>query len=270
MVYVAGITGTTLEAIPFIKTVLKKGWIAVVFHRRGHESRLTKACFNLFGSALDLRTAIQNIEQAEPSFPIALVGSSAGSAVVVRYLGEYSHDPHVVAGIGLSPGYSIDEIWRGVEGSFFDRYILRGVKRFFVERNRELLEKRNPQAMQNLLNSATMYEFVKHAVPFSSEDLESDPSDHTFEKWLNQTDPMVFAKNISTPTICVNALDDPVCTRWYVENLGIPLRDHNNSCAMLLTEYGSHCAHQSFHNGLPENWGHKVAIDFVEGVLKEN
>lgn len=269
MVYVAGITGTTKEAIPFVKKVLERGWIAVVFHRRGHVTNLSRACFNIFGSALDLRTAIYSIEHSEPQLPIAIVGSSAGSAVLVRYLGEYAHDPRVVAGIGISPGYSINEVWLEITGTFFDRYILSGLKKFFVERNRSILEKRNFEGVKRLESAQSVHEFARHAAAFSSEHHEDVETEvHTFEDWLNQTCPLVFSDNIATPIICINALDDPVCTKKLVLDVGCRIPDKNRYSAMILSDYGSHCAHQSLHNWLPENWSHKVALDFVEGVLE--
>ena len=271
-VYIAGITGKLAESIPFVNRVLEKGWIAVVFHRRGHEMPLKRPTFNIFGSALDLRVAVECIAHAEPDVPIALVGSSAGSAVLVRYLGQYAHDPRVVAGIGLSPGYSISEVWQEITGTFFDRYILNSVKNFFVKRNRDILAARNATALAKLEAATSVYEFAQLATAFSAEhhDDSLEAVQHTFDEWLDQTCPMVFVKNISTPTVCVNSLDDPVCTRRLVEDVGIKLADKNAFGAMVLTEYGSHCAHQTFHKGFPpENWGHTIALNFVQGIIEE-
>jgi predicted alpha/beta-fold hydrolase len=75
-----------------------------VYHRRGHAKPLKKPEFNLFGKASDLHQAVLALKKERPQAPVALVGSSAGSALVVRYLGEYSHLGLVACGVGLSPG----------------------------------------------------------------------------------------------------------------------------------------------------------------------
>jgi len=270
VVYVPGITGRSREAVSFVRTVLAKGWIAVVFHRRGHEDYLKRASFNIFGSARDLHVAIESIHATSPGAPVALVGSSAGSAVMVRYLGQYAENAQVVAGVGLSPGYDIHGMWEDIRGTFFDRYLTSELKKFFLYRNKDLLFARDAEAVRRLQAAESVQEFAQHAVVFAAEHHENDDPDmvHTYDDWLEQTCPLRVANDIRVPTLCVNALDDPICHRRMVETIGMKLPSSNEHCALLVTNNGSHCAHMSWNGSRLENWGHRVALEFIEGVTE--
>ena len=270
IVYCPGITGGLPESLPFMECVLRKGWIGIVFHRRGHESPLKRPTFNLFGNALDLRAAIEENSHTKPGAPIGMVGSSAGSALTVRYIGQFGADTRVVAGVGLSPGYSLLDIWKECQGSFFDHYLLGRIKGFFVTKYKSILIRRSPEFVKRLEDTTSMYDLVTLATVFSSEHHEGIETieEYGVDEWLHHTCPNLVAQKIQTPMICLNALDDPICTRKFVESRGVEIANTNKHCAMIVTNNGTHCAHQSFHNGRPENWGYIVALNFIEGVIE--
>jgi predicted alpha/beta-fold hydrolase len=272
IVYIPGITGGLKESLEFAKFVNEKGWIAVAYHRRGHESLLRTPTFNIFGSAADLKVAVDSIKLTHPNSPIALVGSSAGSALMVRFLGEYGGEANVVAAVGLSPGYDIGGMWKIVGGSFFDRYLVQRLKEFFVYRNVELLSQRDHSAVTLLKQAKSVEEFARHAIVFTSEHHQSDGRGkiRTYEDWLETTCPLRVSHDIVVPTLCLNALDDPICHRDLVENIGFSMPEKNRNCALIVTENGSHCAHQTFHSGLPKNWGHIIALEFIENVVSND
>lgn len=264
VVYIPGITGTLREAFGFTKEIIAKGWVGVVFHRRGHEANLRCPSFNIFGNARDLRIAIECIHASSSKSPIFLVGSSAGSAVMVRYLGEFKDKPIVQAAVGLSPGYDIENMWNRIHGSFFDRYLAKQLKKFFIQSNETILSSRNRATVERLYAAQTVEEFAKLACNFASE-----TSELNYEEWLKITCPLRVAHNISTPCLCLNALDDPICHRDMVMQIGYSLPHENLNCALIITENGSHCSHQYWSEDLQiKNWGHHVALQFFDGILE--
>ena len=65
------------------------GWRVVVCTRRGHgELALTTPVFNPMGCTDDLREQLERIRECVPDSPLVAIGVSAGSALLVRYLGE--------------------------------------------------------------------------------------------------------------------------------------------------------------------------------------
>ena len=73
-----------------LKLASKKGWRGVVMNRRGHFEPLKNAIFNTVGDSTDSIFVIKHINRRFPKAKILLVGVSAGSALVVRSLGDIS------------------------------------------------------------------------------------------------------------------------------------------------------------------------------------
>ncbi|KAH9259043.1 hypothetical protein BASA81_002663 [Batrachochytrium salamandrivorans] len=263
-IYLPGITGRASEALQFVNRCHERGYIAIVFHRRGHAQRLKLAEFNIFGNSRDLKLAIDSIQMEMPESPIALVGSSAGTAVMVRYLGEYSHLGQVACAVGLSPGYDVEHVWHRIKGTVLDRYLVGRLKEFFLHDNLAVLREKNSSAVDVLLVAETVHDFALAASVFTRHDGE-----YSYPEWLEETCPLKVVLKIAVPTLCLNALDDPICLRGAVERIGHQLPYQNKHCALITTEFGSHCAHQDFSRGgwLPDNWGHTLALDFIHGVI---
>lgn len=266
VVYLFGITGTTQEAASFVRRVtLERKWIVVLFHRRGHMQPLKTPEFNLFGNARDLHLALQSIRASHPLHPIALVGSSAGSALLVRYLGEFSqHSMGVICGVALSPGYDIHETPMRIQNTVLDRYLLRRIKSFFLLPNTQVLREKDAMAVDRMETSVTLAEFCKEAAVFAHHQ-----ETYSYSRFLENTCPLQVKSNVCLPLLCVNALDDPICVREIVEQVGCVLPFQNAHMALVTTENGSHCAHFNFFHGIwkPENWGYTLALDFIQGVL---
>ena len=70
------------------QAIIRAGMRPVVWHARGCGHELTSPNFNLFGSTADLDEAISLIVHKYPKAPLTLYGISAGTALMVRYLGE--------------------------------------------------------------------------------------------------------------------------------------------------------------------------------------
>ena len=74
--------------------------------------------FNLMGDTHDLRHAVRHIvervRRERPGSPIFLAGISAGSGLLVRYLGEEGPESPFMAAASLCPGYDIRVCFRHV------------------------------------------------------------------------------------------------------------------------------------------------------------
>lgn len=81
----AGTSGATSQVPSSVAAT--HGMRPVIFPARG-SIPLTSAAWNFFGSTDDLREAVRHIKLRYPSAALAIVASSAGTALAVRYLGE--------------------------------------------------------------------------------------------------------------------------------------------------------------------------------------
>ena len=275
VIYLPGIAGGNAEAMGFVKHVVSNGWIAMVHLRRGHAGPLSEPSFNLFGNAQDLRECILHIETHFPGRPIALVGNSAGTAILVRYLGVFKEDARVAAAVCISAGYDISThtgVWSrsGFKDSLLDRYLTATLKRFFIANNAALLQAHNADAYNRLVAAPNMQEFQREASEFAHPS-PSAPGSRAWddEEWLRETCPLTVSSGIRVPTLAINAEDDPICHFEFVERHAFNLPVTNEHLALVLTEVGSHCAFLDFEGGprlKVENYAHRLALGFIDAI----
>jgi len=230
------------------------GWRVVVCNRRGHgDLPLTAPRINTMGSTDDLRVQIRRIAERVPASPLYGVGLSAGSGLLVRYLGEERAATPLVAGVAYCPGYDISRAFHRLHPAY-DRHLRRQLKAYFLERHRNVLEQ-SPK-FHEMLNAGSVGEFHDRSwgvAGFTS----------TAEYYAH-SNPMVVAHEIRVPILIVNAADDPVC-------VGENVREHCHLMEELpagilaVTDRGSHCA---FFEGarLPTPWSDRVIAEYVRAI----
>lgn len=82
-----------------------QGYRAVVFNKRGHGGcALETPRLQQFGDVSDLDLAIQHIHGMYPNAMKVGVGFSAGSGLLVSYLGETGKNSLLKAAVAVSPG----------------------------------------------------------------------------------------------------------------------------------------------------------------------
>jgi len=272
VIYLPGITGGTSEAMAFVRRVVERDWVGGVHFRRGHAGPLNKASFNLFGNAHDLRACILYLRERYPLRPIALVGNSAGTAILVRYLGVFGADARVKCAVCISAGYDISTdtgVWSraGFKGTWLDNYLVRAIKSFFLEPNSALLRAHDAETYAQLERASSVMEFQRLASRFAHPEAQQPP--WTEAEWLVETCPLRVAGGIRLPTLAINAVDDPICHNDFVERHAFGLPDTNDHLALVLTDVGSHCAFLDFDEQLKvDKYAERLALAFIDGVLR--
>jgi hypothetical protein len=163
-------TGHALQAL------FASGVRPAVLHARGCGHDLTSACFNLFGSTDDVRAAIGRVKDLYPGARVGLYGISAGTALLVRYLGEEGSRTPVVAAVAHCPGYDIGVCLTRVGWIYDCGFYLGVLKRHWLGgRNGELLRVRNPEACRRMQSATDMHAFQVAASPFAAPEAEGAP-----------------------------------------------------------------------------------------------
>lgn len=264
-------TGHSLNA------VLDRGLRPVVLHARGCGHDLTSPCFNLFGSTDDVRAAIGRIEDAYPGAPIGIYSISAGTALMVRYLGEEGSDTPVVAGVANCPGYDIGVCMTRV-GWLYDGTFYLGVlkKHWLGGANGEILRAHDSQACERMERASDMHSFMVAASPFavasgSDGGIGSPPTTdsgdiaNAFARFLATSNPMGVAHQIAIPTLILNSDDDPVCAAANQdENAPGLLASGCDRAVLLRLPKGGHCCFAS--GWRAERWGDALAAGFVAAI----
>lgn len=272
----------------FLRLAAARGMRCCVVGRRGHQGKLLSARFNVFGDEDDLEDAVKHISATLPGAPLFLYGVSSGSKLTVGCLGRWDHRrtngddsvPEFVAAAAVCPGYDI----RSVLQSFpfpYNSICAAAVKALFIEPNAEVLRDANPSAFHAAMEAQDLQTFLLATVPFTGfVDVDA---------YMADQNPVQYTHQITTPSLVINAEDDPMCA---VGNAfeSSPFHDDGptyaelfakSPCGVLaITPTGSHCP---FLDGrlapfvrLPmclggialNSWAESCTLDFFESVLR--
>lgn len=226
------------------------GWRIALCLRRGHAKLpMPVAKMSIFGSTDDLREQLLYIQQQLPNSELYAVGSSAGTGLLVRYLGEQGEQTPFKAAFALCPGYNTELGFKNVH-PFYTKIMTKKLFKAFIY----------PYA-NTWKNTASLTQVLatKNLADFQAEyyEMAGYPS---LDAYNQATNPMYVFENVKIPLMVLNAEDDPIC---HIKNLA-PYKDFIRSMPNILlvtTKKGSHCG---FYQGLrqTESWASRLMSDY--------
>lgn len=208
------------------------GWRVVLCLRRGHgDLPLTTPRLNILGSTDDLREQLRVIRGRFPDSPLYAVGSSAGSGLLVRYLGEEGGAAPFRAAFAYCPGYNTDDGFDKVH-PFYSRAMAKKLVRQFIAPHLPRLA--HLPTIAQLQNAKDLAEFHRHSYELAGYGSYAD--------YAQASNPMRVFHAVQTPLMVLNSEDDPVCR---IANVGPYLDSMRQLPDVILvtTAEGSHCAH---------------------------
>lgn len=243
----------------FVRTMRAQlGWRVVVCNPRGHGNlTLTTPRVSILGSTDDLRAQVSQIRQHVPHSRLYAVGLSAGSALLVRYLGEEGVRTPITAAVALCPGYDATKAFARVSPAY-DRLLTRLAKAYYLSRHHEAL--RDAPGYWTTLASRSLADF--HARSFG---LAGYPSMAGYQR---SSEPTLVARDIRVPLLIVNAADDPVCVQQNVHD-NLDLVRAMPDTILAVTARGSHCA---FLEGTirPASWADRLIAQYFSAINRIN
>lgn len=232
----------------------RTGWVVAACNRRGHGGlELTAPKINTMGVTDDLRRQLAAIEARRPAVALYGVGVSAGSGLLVRYLGEEGSRSRFRAAVALCPAYDIRDAFSHAHRGY-DRYLTRKMVQFFLHRNREALG--HVDGYSHCAASTTMTEFHDRLFPlagFSSR-----------EEFYTSSNPMEVARNVGVPVLVINSADDPVCVERNV-HLHLPDMQQLPRMTLALTRRGGHCGFFEAPRGA-DSWADRAIAEYLKAV----
>jgi predicted alpha/beta-fold hydrolase len=230
------------------------GWRIVVCARRGHgDLALTAPVLNTMGCPRDLREQLERIGAEFPASPLVAVGVSAGSALLVRYLGEEGSGSRIRAGVAYCPGYDMRVAW-GRVAPLYSRLLARRLKQYFLQRHAGALA--HLGSYRACLETRDLAGFYQHVHEFAG---CADP-----DEYLARTNPMRVIDTVAVPVLVINAVDDPVCVAANAEDHVDTIRRVPDAL-LVRTARGSHCA---FLEGWgARSWAHRLMAEYLGAAL---
>lgn len=246
------ITGSPESMRELVRDLHKyTGWRVALCLRRGHaDLPMPVPKMNLFGSTQDLREQLLYIQDKFPQSDLYGVGSSAGTGLLVRYLGEEGEQTPLKAAFALCPGYNTETGFAYVH-PFYSKVMAKKLIKRFIHPYQETWQ--IYPSWKQLLEVKDLSEFEQHYYELAG---FSD-----YESYTKATNPIYVFENVKIPLMILNSEDDPVC---HIQNLE-PYKDAIRAMpniVVVTTKKGSHCG---FYQGLmqTESWATRLMADYL-------
>lgn len=229
------------------------GWRIVACTRRGHGTlALTAPRLNTLGCTDDLREQLAEVQRQFPAAPLLAVGVSAGSALLIRYLGEEGAATPIRAAVAYCPGYELEPAWARVDRRY-SRYLARLYQDRLLHPNGDWFG--HLDSYRGSLGADSL--LALHASMF---ELAGSPS---LAAYTERHCPMRVFRRMAVPVLLINAEDDPICVDDNVRDHVQAVRDTPDAL-LVRTRRGSHC---TFYEGWrPRSWSHRLIAGYLQAA----
>ncbi len=241
-----------------MKAIDDRGWYGVFMHFRGCGRELNRLARNYHsGDTGDIAFLIQTMRQRHPQRPLFAVGYSLGGNALLKYLGEEGSDPPLDAAVAVSVPFLLADSAKRLE-----RGLSRLYQSYLLARLREKMHRKYRNAV-----AAVKIDNLKQLNTFYKFDDQITAPLHGFldvHDYYRKSSSRQYLKNISIPTLIIQAVDDPFMTADT-----IPGRDELSDSIQL--EASEHGGHVGFISGrLPwraHYWLEKRIPEFFSTIL---
>lgn len=229
------------------------GWRVVLCLRRGHDTLpFTAPHFNTLGHVPDLHEQLAHIHARYPHSPLYGIGSSAGSGLLVRYLGETGEKALLDAGVAYCPAYNTDVAFDRLH-PFYDAKITRDLIAEFIAPHKEQFG--HLPEFAHACQARTLAQLQQYMHALSGYDSPEHYAEHC--------NPAPVMHRIRVPLLVINADDDPVCVLQNVLEHE-PLIQQMEHTLLVRTQRGSHCA---FYEGWrARSWANALMAEYLQAV----
>ncbi|XP_071736855.1 embryogenesis-associated protein EMB8-like [Rutidosis leptorrhynchoides] len=259
LIVVPGLTSDSNS--PYIKEIAykmaKHGWNVVVSNHRGLGGvPLTSECFYTAGKSDDLGEIVNHLHRTHPETPLYAIGTSLGANILVKYLGEDGIKVPLVGAVAISNPWDLligDRFFtRGIMQRFYNRVLgssLKGAAKLHQEAYARLSD------WEGIEKSRSIRDFNNYSARIAGNFETID----AFHRWASSAR---LVTNVSVPLLCVNAIDDPVCTDEAIPYDEIRL---NKNIVLATTQHGGHIA---FFEGMSGKslWWIRVVEEYLSNL----
>jgi len=242
----------------------RQGWDSVVLHRRGcgegEGVELTIDKHYDYSNHEDMHRVFKHVasQYDRSKTKVFAVWISAGANSLLNVLGKYPKDPVVDAAFSIGNGYSWEKGTRAIEKNspFWNAMLTTLAYNVFYKRHKVMLN--TPKVDKHLLSRAWGLRQFDEAVSRRVHGYNDLVEFYEAQSCLH------VVQNITVPTLCLNAVDDPVSDVTLV-----PLEKikGNPNVALVTTPHGGHLGWARGWNGQDETYMEVMAIDYFSTVL---
>lgn len=209
------------------------------------------------GKTEDLREVISDIQGNYNYKEINLIGYSLGGNIVLKYLGESSHQKGELVKSAVTISVPCDlkgsaEALAKAKNMVYTRRFLKSLKKKTIIKLKKFGYP--PSVYDNISKSKNFYDF---------DNLYTAPA-HGFKDaydYWQQCSSKQFIKNIKLPTLLITSLDDPFLTESCIP---IEEAEKNKKFDLELTKYGGHVGFNTRFGSKNKLWLENRMLNFIQ------
>jgi hypothetical protein len=240
-----------------VKALNKVGWDALAWNYRGCSGELNKVCrFYHSGETKDLHFVLQHVV---PQYDeIALIGFSIGGNITLKYLGEQhtSIHPKIRSAACFSVPCHLES------GAM---HLAKAANKVYLNRFLKSLKNkiRTKEAAMPGTFDLTDIDKISNFQEFDDKYTAPLNGFKNAKEYWNDSSSIFYIKNISIPTLLVNAKNDPFLTEkcYPIEEAKL-----NENFFLEIPTKGGHVGF-FFHNKDYNFWSEKRAIEFIKNYF---
>ena len=208
------------------------------------------------GETTDFDFVVNELARRSPSARLFAIGVSLGGNVLLKWLGEHPGQKLVSGAVALSVPYDLGAGGAYMEsglGPLYVRSFVRTLVNKAIHIVREFPEAASKLDIARIAKSSTFREFDDAATaPLHG----MSGADDYYAKCSS----IHFLERITTPTLCVSAMDDPFLPPAILDRVRTLLP----SCAeLVVTKQGGHIGFITGSPRRPVYWAEEMAVDWV-------
>jgi predicted alpha/beta-fold hydrolase len=213
------------------------------------------------GETADLDHIVRTLQKREPETQLIAVGVSLGGNVLLKWLGEHGDQDTIVAAATISVPYDLGAGARNLRtttGRIYFRHFLSTL----------LPKLAHLQATFPELRDRIDLDAARRSRDFVAYDEAATAPLHGFdgaEDYYRRSNSIGFVDRISTPTLCVNAADDPFLPRSVLDEV----RERaSESVEFKFTDAGGHVGFVAGRSPLSQySWAEEFVMSWLRGHI---
>uniref|UniRef100_UPI00398F0545 protein ABHD15-like n=1 Tax=Pristiophorus japonicus TaxID=55135 RepID=UPI00398F0545 len=232
-----------------------QGYRPVIFNRRCHNGvPLTTRKLLALGDPSDLREAVSYIRYKHPLAKLFAASESAGSALLLSYLGECGSSTYITAAACISPIFRCQDWLESGPPLAFYRWIMLLYQKTNLSRYATVLG--DVIDTEKLFRSCTLRELEETLF------CHSKINNLSWASYWEKNDPLRDVDEVAVPLLCICSNDDP-CRGNPEITLPFELFETNPYFFLLLTKHGGHCG---FLTSRSSSWSHEALLEYFKSV----
>lgn len=212
----------------------------VSYTRAGNAVDMAFASFNFIGNVEELQTVIKYVQTIFPGVDIHAIGASAGSALLIRYLGKFNTEKAIKSAVLVSPGYHFIRSFEAMNGLS---------KAYLINKMKYTVRHLYKDQTDHIRTMDDWIEFQSKMLGYNSK-----------EEYVLESDPVNYLHKINVPTIFLSSLDDSIFDRTITETF-LQLPRSNPNVTIVITHRGGHVMFEDEGHDIP--WYLRVCREWI-------